>query len=103
MFEILHSAMQRDQVRFVDDGFFMFADRGDFVTSTAFFAMKPSAAHIMVADIEKIANGRPIRISLNKADELEARALESSGFVVVEEKGQLNYWVKGDLHAARDA
>lgn len=95
--------MQRDLVRFFDDGFFTFADRGDYITSTAFFAMQPSAAHVMINELEMIAQGRPIKVSLNKKFEVEARALESSGFTVIDEKGQLNYWVKGDLNASGNA
>lgn len=122
MFEVLFSAMQRDQVRFVDDGFFLFnANKDDLVTCTAFFATTPSAAHVMIDELEKIAAGRSIKVTANVNDALEIKALEASGFVFDATKppkapgsaslrvddyvpdGVLGYWVKGGSDAPRDA
>lgn len=122
MFEVLFSAMQRDQVRFVDDGFFLFnANKDDLVTCTAFFATTPSAAHVMIDELGKIAAGRPIKVTANVNDALEIKALEASGFVFDAAKpakelskpsldvddyvpdGVLGYWVKGGSDAPGDA
>lgn len=95
MFEILHSAMLRDQLRIHDDGFFTITDRGEFITSTTFFAMTDKSVAEMVAALQKIANGRPIIVSL-AADATETSALREAGFVEHMRKGNTVRWRLGD-------
>jgi len=95
MFEVLHSAMQKGRVEFIDDAFFTFTDKGDYVTSTAFFSLNEAATLNLMAHLELIADGRRVMISLHETAP-EIAVLASRGYAKTGAKGALQYWEKAD-------
>lgn len=103
MFEILYSEMKKGRVVFIDDAFFTFCDKGDHITSTNFFSLNDSATVNLLTRLEGIANGRPIKISLNKDEKFapEVRMLIAHGYVATTSKKKTQHWEKQNApHAA---
>lgn len=103
MFEILHDAMLKKRVVFIDNAFFTFCDKGDHVTSTNFFSIDGSATHKLLTRLEEIAAGRRIKISLNKDEAFapEAVVLSRRGYKKTTSAKKTQHWENVDAsHAA---
>lgn len=103
MFEILYSEMQKGRTVFIDDAFFTFCDKGDHVTSTNFFSLNDSATVNLLTRLEGIADGRRVKISLNKDEKFapEARVLAAHGYQTTTSTKKTQHWEKQHApHAA---
>ena len=95
MFEVLHSAMQKDRVVFVKDAFFTFTEKEDVVTSTAFFSLNEPAALLAFARLRDIAKDKRIKLSLHEAAP-EIEWLKNIPLFLTGSKGALQYWEDHD-------
>jgi len=103
MFEPLHEALKKGRVVFIDDAFFTFCDKGDHVTSVNFFSLNDTATANLLTRLEGIANGRRVKISLNKDEKFapEARVLATHGYEATTSTEKTQHWEKQHApHAA---
>lgn len=96
MFEILYSELKKGRVVFIDDAFLTFCDKGDHVTSTNFFSLNDSATVNLLTRLEGIANGRRVKISLNKDEKFapEGRVLATHGYQETTSTKKTQHWEK---------